>query len=149
MKNIIMICLLFFVSVNINAQIGKTKTKIIEDNGTNYTVEEVEEKYKDEVSIIKYEKEVESSISEDKIKQIKKFEFFKNKETNEYICFRYAIEEPLSEINSWIIGINSEGYVRVGELKWKDYEYNVVYKIIRNEKYEKCVILVYYDPDEE
>ncbi|GCD78683.1 hypothetical protein JCM31826_21650 [Thermaurantimonas aggregans] len=68
-------------------------------------------------------------------KQFKIFGF--KRIANDDVCFLVLILEPLSEINNNIKMLDSK-FVKIGELKWKDYATNIVYRIEIKE--DLCVL---------
>ena len=138
MKKIITIALIFFNLITLNAQVGSTKAEIIKEFGTTFEEDKTTD---DETPYIVYEKEFETNASGKYIRK-SAFYFTENK-SKELICFLRKIIEPTSEINAFVKYYNGKGYVKINELKWKNYENNMVYELEIDDG--SCILSVYRD----
>lgn len=113
------------------AQLLKTKREIIREYGTDFTSGVAKEGY----TYLIYESLMKTKAS-GWYKQFKLFGF-KNIDYED-VCFMVMLLEPLSEINNNIKMLDSK-YVKIGELKWKDYANDVIYRIEIKEDF--CVTI--------
>ncbi|WP_218597752.1 hypothetical protein [Polaribacter sp. NJDZ03] len=138
MKKIITLTLIFFSLITLNAQIGLTKAEIIEEFGTTFEEDKTTD---DKTPYIVYEKEFDTKAS-GKYTRKSAFYFTENK-SKELICFLRKVIEPSSEINSFVKYYNGKGYVKINELKWKNYENNIAYELEIDDG--SCILSVYRD----
>jgi len=137
MKKIITLTLIFLSLIGVNAQVGSTKAEIIKKYGANF-----EEGNTDgDTPYIVYKEEFETEAS-GKYTRKSAFFFTENK-SKELICFTRKTIEPSSEINNFVKYYNSLGFVKINELKWKDYENNMVYELEVDDGY--CILTAYMD----
>ena len=118
MKNIMLTLGIFFISSGVNAQIGSSKSYLIEkhpnhkmkvtDNGTDYISYRIDEDgYTTDVSCFLTPK----------------------KENKEQLCYRVVMKEPSSETNNWIRYFNKRKFIKLDGMVWKDYERSTVYEL--------------------
>ncbi len=136
--------LLFFIVVNVNAQIGSTFEEIVRKEGVNYT-KEVPKKLKGIILNIKY-RNIKTYIEGREVSVNKTYSFIKFND-DRYFCNLYFYEFPLDSINYFINLMKSNNYVKIGKFKWKDYKDNIIYKIRKLNK--MVVFMVYYDAYDE
>lgn len=132
MKSIITLIFLVFITTNLSAQIGMTKSKIIQEH-PNYTLD----KSNDGTEYIKYEVEFEN------YRQIVACYLTDEKVNNEQLCYQVLIVEPSSETNNWIKYFNEQNYVKLEGMTWKDYEHSIVYKVLVEDG--SCLVTKKYD----
>jgi len=114
--------LFLLISFNLNAQIGATKEEIIEKQGANY-VEDVSDYGVDFMLYESQYKSDESGIF------TRSTVMYLKKKNGVQFCYEYLIMEPSSETNAWVNFYNKKNYVKLKELKWKDYKTNLIYEI--------------------
>ncbi|CAM3774693.1 hypothetical protein FLGE108171_14600 [Flavobacterium gelidilacus] len=132
MKNIFTFFVLIFITTTVKAQIGSTKSKIIQEN-KNYSIEKTDDGT-DYISFVvefeNYNQQVACYLTE--------------KEANkEQLCFRVLMIEPSSETNNWIRFFNEQNFVKLAGMTWKDYEHSIVYEVVVKDG--NCLVHKYYD----
>jgi len=132
MKNIFVLITLFFITSNINAQIGATKSKIIEKN-KNYEMDVTD----DGTEYITY------TVEFDNYNQFNACYLTDKNENGEQICYRVLMAEPSSETNNWIRYFNEKKFIKLDGMIWKDYEHSIVYEV--SVKDDNCIVIKYYD----
>lgn len=134
MRTLVLLFALLLSTAN-HAQLLKTKREIIREYGTDFISRVTDEGY----SYFAYESYMKTKAS-GVYKQIKLFGFIRI--ANEDVCFIVMVIEPLSEINNNIKMLNNK-FVKIGEMKWKDYATNYVYSIEIKE--DLCVLTIGFD----
>lgn len=106
----------------VQAQLLETKSDIIEEYGQDYETgtSDAGREY------IIYELEITTEISG--TYTLAKVFFFTEMEDGEKICTLWKQLEPSSETN-YNITLLKDKYVQIDDLKWKDFEYGVIYEI--------------------
>lgn len=132
MRNIISLMILFIFTSYVNAQIGATKSKIIQDN-ENYKMDITD----DGVDYISY------TIEYDTYEQFVACYLTQKEKNTEQLCYKVLIIEPSSETNNWIKYFNEKNFIKLDGMNWKDYEHSIIYKI--EVKEDSCIIVKYYD----
>lgn len=130
LKFIVFLIVLF--SLNVNAQLGATKSQIIQkhqdyemnkaDDGSDYLIYEVE--YEGYTTVVACYL---TDIGDDKAQE----------------CYKVIIIEPSSETNAWVKSFKQKNYVKLEGMVWKDYENSVVYKVEVTD--DSCFIMKYFD----
>jgi uncharacterized protein YpmS len=116
MKKIFTLIILFIITINVNAQIGAKKSKIIEDN-KNYKME-VADDGTDYITC---------TVEFDNYNQFVACYLTDMNENKEQFCYRVLMIEPSSETNNWIKYFNDKNFVKLNGMTWKDYEHSIVY----------------------
>ena len=124
----VLLLTMFVLSTPLQAQFGLTKSDIAGKKGWNYKTGKTTE---DNVEYIYYELETKNASGEKYI-YVEVFYF-----NDKGYCYQKKIMEPIEEINAWVKYYNKE-YVSLGNMRWKDYNSGVVYRI---EKDDKIVIV--------
>ncbi len=128
----LMTVLLFFMfsfSAPVFSQFGLTKSDIAGKLGWNYQSGKTTE---EKVDYIYYEFETKNASGE-KYTYVEAFYF-----NDKGYCYQKKLMEPIEEINAWVKYFNKE-YVSLGNMRWKDYNSGVVYRI---EKDNQIVIVI-------
>jgi hypothetical protein len=122
--------LLFSFSLICNAQLGWTKQQLINTKGWPTSV----------VDIADGETKITYLFTTPKQDGSLAHIYFMNKEgqSRAMTCMY-----NLDDINTLVQAYNSMGYVKIGELKWKDYKTNMVFKIWKDKVY--CFSGMNYD----
>lgn len=132
MKNIFVLISLFFFISNTNAQIGATKSKIIQKN-KNYEMDVAD----DGTEYITY------TVEFDNYNQFVACYLTDKNENEEQICYRVLMAEPSSETNNWIRYFNEKKFIKLDGMIWKDYEHSIVYEV--TVKDDNCIVVKYFD----
>lgn len=132
--------LLVFALLPGHAQIGQNRQAIIAEYGDQYESGETD----DGTPYISYEKSftTEQSGTYTQIKAL----YFLEADDGSNICYKWILIEPSSETNAWVKYLNKE-MVKIGYLKWKDYETNINYQLNVEDDY--CLLKVAYDFENE
>ena len=126
---------LFYIllSLQIHAQgLGNTKKEIIAGEGENYLNQTSE----NGIPFLLYSTNETTNASGDYLRGTSYY--FKDG----IFCTAISIIEPKTESNNWAKFLNDK-YVEKEDNYWKDYEKNILYHLIINEKH--CIISIYYD----
>jgi len=137
MKNLITITLILFSLIKLSAQVGSTKEEIIEEYGTKY----ITEKTDDNTPYIFYVDEFKTKVSGKYMRYT--YFYFTETKNKELKCFLRKIIEPFTELNAFVENFNNKAYVKISELKWKNYENNLIYNLEVDDVY--CTLRVYID----
>lgn len=138
MKKLIFAILVLF-SMTSMAQLAATKSEIIAKYGYNY-----ESGIADDGSpYIYYEREMETSQS-GAYTQIRAMYFFTTEE-GDVLCYMWKVFEPDTETNSNVLYYNNQ-YVKIGNMKWKDYRTGVVYSMDVNDGL--CIITAWLETND-
>ena len=127
-----------FTFLTTKAQIGMTKTEALEAYSENFSRES---KTSSGTEYIILEKHLENKIS-GKFVQYKAIYFDLEIDGN-YMCSSYKIIEPSSEVNNWIKVLKESNYVKLSDLKYKDYEKSLIYEVSVDD--DACFLNVYFD----
>lgn len=138
MQTILVTLLACCISCSTYAQLGWTQKEVKEEYGTAD-----ESSYTDDGEnwYLRYDTEVYSEES-GYYKQVKVCYFLKN--SYEATCVYWCLFVPRAEVNTSIKLFN-EKFVNIGDMKWKDYSREVIYKVELDE--ELCIVKCYYDLD--
>ena len=117
MRNFIFILLCSVFSNALYSQVGQEFDDVIESYGSEYEVIE-SESY--DVMIRYITRETGEGESWESMAFVKL-------DSGRSICVWVQIIEPKSEANRWISTLNESGYVKLDELKWRDYENSIEY----------------------
>jgi hypothetical protein len=134
-KMLVVTCLLLGLQT-VTAQIGKSRTDIIKDEGYNYTSGVTD----DGIKYITYEKSVSTNASGN-YTQTKAIYFTKLDDGTE-ICYMWKILEPASETNN-NVAYYKKKYIETAYMQWKDYEISIIYDIVVKDGL--CIITAWYD----
>ena len=133
--------ILFFgmlFSIELQSQIFKSMQDIISDKGYDYKLGTTDSGLKR----LTYSKSYTTTASGTYNQLI--VYYFMTLESGQEICQGFQIVEPSTETNSDVIELNSK-MVKIGYLKWEDYETNYIYQITVTDGL--CIISVKYDLD--
>lgn len=140
MKNIILFILLAFFAITGMGQVGQTLSSLKAEYGSNFTdgfTDPLEDNSK--LYYVLYNDQLESTQS-GTYTRVKSMYFESN--NPDEICLFWRIIEPSSEANSNIKYFNKE-LVKLSDLKWKDYETNLIYTIVVEDGL--CVVTCFAD----
>lgn len=119
MKNVITFIFLLLTTLAVSAQIGVSKSKIIQNN-SDYILDVTEDGTEYITYVVEfdnYDRRVACYLT--------------NKEDDEeQICYRVAFIEPSSETNNWVKYFNKENFVKLDGMTWKDYEHSMLYEVV-------------------
>ena len=132
MRNTFTLILFIFITTTVTAQIGFTKSKLIESH-KDYKMDITD----DGIEYITYTLEYEN------YNQFVACYLTDKKEGEEQMCYKALMIEPSSETNNWIKYFNNENYVKIDAMVWKDYEHSIVYKV--SVKDSNCLVIKYFD----
>ncbi|WP_458625969.1 hypothetical protein [Winogradskyella sp. PC D3.3] len=132
MKNVITLIILIFTTLTVSAQIGVSKSKIIQNN-SDYILDVTE----DGIEYITYVVEFDNYDRRVAC-------YLTNKEDDEeQICYRVAYIEPSSETNNWVRYFNNENFIKLEGMTWKDYEHSMLYEVVVKDG--SCLVIKSYD----
>lgn len=134
MKRILLLSIVLILSIQCIAQVGMTKSEIIKKYGSNYQFV----KLSDKAYALEY-MSMETSMVDEKSSVPILEQYWFHYSTD--VCYTYIFVSTLNDLN-YAISYYDKQYVRVGDLKWKDYRTNVVIEINIHEETETFSIVI-------
>lgn len=128
--------MLLLTSVCSSAQLGLTRSEVIDSYGSDYKEDYTESG----IYYIYYLRSITTEASGTYSQY--RAAYFVKLDNGTLACYTVCIIEPLTETNYNVAFYNNK-FVKIGDTKWKDYTNNFVYDLSVDK--DMCMILIYFD----